>query len=354
MITMTILRRDPRDELVPIDVDAALASAHDRLALKRANPDAVKHTLKQCEAVVVRLEAMRARQERGPNERIVRLLETPVVVLSDRVHWPNADDLSEAGVQATAAYGAWLVERARQVGGPWEAAARWSPENGPPGENDRHARALLWLLRHATVSFPVGASCLELADGYPAAAARELMPFDDDAHAAIVLAVPSDDRDVTFFFMARQERYELLFEGEWLPGPDPDGDAEPGLPVWVIDGTDVRTTPPRPRGFRDTRRDARRWWKSMAGLRIEPGHPKGRRDRTSRQMIDALIAYKAQHGPTPPPLKQFLDHALADREESSRRTTWRRLSRDCKLSWQVMRREVYGTARRQRRHIDRG
>ena len=341
---MKLHRYDPRDDLVPIDVDAAHARARDLLASKRANPDAVPFTLEQCEDHVDRLEALQARQERGLNAAVARLLASPVDVLADREQWPSAADLADGTDQLAAAYRRWILAGAEDAGGSWAAAVRALSVQGAADQDDHHARALHWLLRHAKVPFPVGKACLAVRDGFPAAAARALMPFDDDAHAALVLTVPVADRRVTVFSLARRKPYEVLLNGEWLPDS----------PHWVIDGTDVRTDPPRPRGFSDTRGAAKRWWKSLAGLRIEPGHPKGQRDRAPRAVIDALVAYKTEHGSIPPTLEQFLDHALTDREGSARRTTWRRLSRDWGLSWPELCHAVYGDRRRTRHYVNRG
>lgn len=352
---MKIPRYHPRDELVPMDVDGALARARDLLASTRANPDAVPLTLDQCKAHVAHMEAMKARQDRGPNERIFRLLETPGDVLSDPAQWPNADDLGEAGIRATDAYRTWLLERARLAGGQWEDAARWVRVRGTSRQDDPHTRALQWLLRHATtMPFPVGTSCPELRDGYPATAARELMPFHDDGYAALVVPLTAGDSRVTLFFMARRVRYEVLLEGEWLPKPEPGDDAELGLPVWVIDGNEVRVIRPIPRVHLEMIRNARTWWKTLAGLPIGRGRPKGNRDRSPRQMFDALIEYKQTHGVIPPTLEQFLDYALADLLPNARRTIWRRLSRDWEMSWPGLRHGIYGNVRPKRRYIDRG
>ncbi len=346
---MKIHRYHPRDELVPMDVDAALARARDHLASTRSNPDALPLTRNQCTAHVAHMEALKAQQERGPNERIFRLLETPGDVLSDSEQWPSADDLGDAGVQATDAYRTWLLERTTLAGGQWEDAARWLRVRDTSRQDDPHTRALQWLLRHATMPFPVGTSCPELRDGYPATTARELMPFDDDGYAALVVPLLASDRRSTLFFMARQVRYEVLLEGEWLPQPGPGDVAEPGLPVWVIDGHEVRVIPPIPRVHLEMIRNARTWWKTLAGLRIEPGRPKGSRERTARDVIDKLRAYKALHGPIPPSRDEFLADCVGIEP-----TQWQRLKDDWAIDWRDLREAVYGSTTRKRAYTDHG
>jgi hypothetical protein len=335
---MPIHRYDPRDDLMPVDMDAALARARDLLANTRANPDAERFTLEQCEAHLTRLEALHTAQERGPNAAITGLLASPAAVLADRDRWPRADDLADGADLLADAYRAWIVGRAMEAGEPWREAAHWVRVHGAARQNDPYTRALAWLLRRPTLPFPVGKACPEVRDGFPAAAARDLLPFDDDVHAALLLPILVGDLGVTVFFPAHREPYEVLIDGEWLPGPD----------RCVIDGTDPRTHPVRPRGFSDTRRHATIWWKSMAGLRIVPGERNRERKRSPRQMIDALIAYKSENRDGPPSRDEFLENVGIEP------TQWQRLKDDWGIDWKELRQSVYGTARRERRYIDRG
>lgn len=362
---MTIHRYDPRGDLIPMDIDAALERARNLLERTRGNPDAARFTLEQCEDHVARMEALKARQERAPNAAISGLLQRPAEVIADPSLWPHAADLADGSDLLADAYRTWLFSRAREVGGPWPDAAEWVARHGQGRADDRYTSALGWLLRHAPFPFPVGASCQEFNNPFPveaarepmpfpAEAARELMPFPDDAHAAVVLTLPVGGRTITIFFMARQERYDVLLDGEW----------EPAAPAWVIDGTDVRTFPPRPRDFGTTRRDAGRWWRSLGGLKIEAGQRNRKRERSPRQMIDALIEYKHAHGPEPPSQEQFMGWWLRDRKNlgSNRVTpnpeTWKRLLREMEksagLTWPDLVRAVYGDTRRRRHRVNHG
>lgn len=357
---MKLHRYDQRNDLVPMDVDGAIARGRAWLASKHADPAAVAYTVEQCEDLLAHLETLKEQQQRGPNERITRLLESPTDVLSNREQWPDIADLSGGADLLIDAYRRWLLAHAKEYGEPWEEAARWVMVHGTSRENDPHARALAWLLRHASIPFPVGASCPELKDGYPAAAARELMPFVDDAQAALVVPLLAADRNVTLFLMARRVQYEVLLDGEWRPAS----------PVPIIDGKDVRTNPPRPRNFSNTRRHARTWWKSMAGLRIDPGERNRDRDRSPRQMIDALIAYKTDNGPEPPSQEAFMEWWLRDRKNPGsipdedragagpNPETWKRVLRDevsdPPITWSDIVSNIYGDSRRTRRRVNRG
>lgn len=340
---MTIRRYDPRDDLIPADVDGELGRVRDLLARKRANPEEVRQTLERCEAHLARLEALKARQDIGPNAALAAFLADPAGVLADPDRWPTSADLADGADLLVDVYRQWLLARAHAAGDPWREASAWVDRYGTARAGDTHSRAFAWLSRHARMPFPVGKSCVEFRDGFPAAAARDMMPFADDAYA-LVLPVPAGDRDVTAFFLMHRVRSEVLVDDAWSRDLD----------RWMIDGTDVRTDPPRPRGFSDTRTAARTWWKSLAGFRIEPGQRNRPRDRTARDLVDALIDFKARNGPEPPTLAMFLAHALPLQEEASHPTTWKRLSRDWELSWPELRQAIYGAARRKRDYIDRG
>lgn len=345
---MKIQRYDLHDELAPMDVDDAAWRAHNLLAAKSADRNAVSYSREQCEELIARMEAFQERREPAPNERMALMLKRPADVLYDRAQWPRADDLGSLAAQTTGIYRAWIHGRAMRAGGVWEAAARWSPIHGAPLKDDRHTIALQWLLKHASMPYLVGKACPEFADGFPAAAARELMPFEDDVHAALVLPLPADARTVMLFFIAVRGHQEVLLEGEWFPPPDPDEDGDPSLPVWIIDGRDVRSIPSHLRKCGDVKQRARSWWKSMAGLPIRSGRPPGSRTRTPRQLIDALIAYKAEHGPLPPSCEEFLVSV------GIKRTQWQRLTDDWDITWVVLRKAVYGNAKRKRNYIDHG
>ncbi len=347
---MKIPRYDFHDELMPMDVDDAAWRAHNLLAATTADPNAVNYSREQLEELIARMEAFQGRREPAPNERMARMLKRPADVLSDRAQWPRTDDLGSVAAQTTGMYRAWILGRAMRAGGGWEAAARWSPIHGAPLKDDRHTIALQWLLKHASMPYPVGKACPEFADGFPSAAARELMPFDDDVHAALVLPLPAGERTVMLFFMAVRGHQEVLLEGEWgpLPVPDEDEDEKPGFPVWIIDGKDVRSIPPRPRKCGNVMQRARSWWKSMAGLPIRSGRPPGSRTRIPRQLIDALIAYKAEHGPFPPSCENFLEYVGIER------TQWQRLIDDWDITWVVLRKAIYGNAKRKRNYNNHG
>jgi hypothetical protein len=86
----------------------------------------------------------------------------------------------------------------------------------------------------------------------------------------------------------------------------------------------------------------------MAGLRIVPGERNRERKRSPRQMIDALIAYKSENRDGPPSRDEFLEDVGIEP------TQWQRLKDDWGIDWKELRQSVYGTARRERRYIDRG
>ena len=335
---VTVRRNGLEQEFEPISVDVALARAKQRLERKISQPQAVEHTLEECQEIVNRLTAIRDRRILPPSVRMADFFANPKEVLLDASRWPNADDLMLSRDQVVAAYRSWLLRRARESSPDWHPAMDHRNEHGGTDAHDRYGRAVGWLENYWSLALPVGGSCPEFAEGLPGSPFREVLPFEDAVYAGLVLDVRHQDRWITIFFLVAPDQYQVLDKGEWVPT----GQEGEGIPVWRINGRGVLFDPQRPRKFSEIRSCARIFWKSIGGYALVPGRPKGSRDRSVREIIDALIAYKAEHGPNPPSRQSFLDYFLWDRQPSYRLTVWRRLTRDWGITWSELRRAVYG------------
>jgi hypothetical protein len=178
--------------------------------------------------------------------------------------------------------------------------------------------------------------------------ARDLMPFEDDGYAALVVTVDTERQPVTLFFMAGKVWGQVLYEGEYLPRLDPAEGAGGAIFQWGLNGSSVRITPPRPRQCGDLTKNARRWWKSVAGGRLTPGRPAGTRKRAPRDLFNELMDFKVVQGPIPPSEEEFFEAIGLSS------TQLHRLTGDWEISWPEIVRAVYGDARHRRRHIARG
>lgn len=284
-----------RPGLVPLKVDETLQRARSLLAGTREDLDAAPLTVAVYEAWIAHLEALKARQERGPNLVLERFLENPVEVLSDPEQWPTADDLSEGADLLADAYRRWLRCRAKQAGEPWESVQEYRMVR----HGDPYGRALHWLTRHAAAPFIVGTACPELEAGFPAAAARELMPLQSSEYAAVV--IPVGDLGGAFLGMSKPTRERYMSCGEWFEvsdGSEPSG--------WRPDGRRVEVVPVPKRSIsKETQKSLRRWWRGVNGLPARGRQP-GPEFWNAARILDALIAYVSENEAAPPSRDAFV------------------------------------------------
>ena len=260
---------------------------------------------------------------------VVRLLADPqamVGVGKDRTQWPTADDLEAGADLLRRVWAAWLAERARQVGGDW---------------TDPHSRQSSYLkaVQEWPAPFPIGRDCLEWDCG-PFGALRELVPFDGDLHAAVILPETINGRpNVWFLLVEPVPVYTIAVNRPVSPGIEARGERMEDLPdQWAYCGKLARTVDGKARA----RCRATPWVRWLAGKTVREGQARMERwDMDGRvwtpgRMGEALLQFRMEHGPQAPKLHQFLSF-LAERSDfphhESGKNKWDRLSDEWRISW---------------------
>ena len=302
--------------LEPIDPAGALDRLREELERARQCPDDAKYSEAQLLAVIERLEAQQ-RESVPVSKAVTALLADPAGVLADRERWPSLDDLATATDLLTTNYLEWLRERAIAVGGAWEQvfhrshgwgapmnpeACEWigEPEHTAdgieklllrrnPGYDDAplnpEAQALEWMARHVRRPYAVGKGCPELADGFPAAALRDLLPFDGNVHAALILPVTVGSTRMDLFFVVERQERQTMLAGEWMPLPDGWGTAGVVRP-WMVAGE------PYAPGVEAVWNAACGWWGELSGNPVKRGRGRPAGSGGYRAFGDFLAALR--------------------------------------------------------------
>lgn len=323
--------------IAPLDPNGPLRRAQDLLARKRRDPDSVRFSLPQCEALLARAEEIADEFPSSPVSpalAVLQLLHSPTTILADRSLWPNADDIARSAMRVTASYRHWITERARDAGGVWEDALRQQRVLGASAT--REAKAMQWLLTHAAMPFPVGRDCGELGARLPANAVRGLMPFPGDVRAALIVTERVGDTDLTLFFLADFMPFEIGMAGERIEGGT----------TLVITGEVRRIVrgDPDAKDVQALTTSAREWWAELGGKPLSRGRgrPKGDVIWTPGDVWDRLVEYKSlpyesrRRSNEVPLLREFLGYI------GMHRNTWNDLKNEWGWTWKGLLESVYG------------
>jgi len=313
-----------------LDPNGPLRRAHDLLERKRRDPDSVRFSLEQCQALVERAERMADDFHSCPvSPAVLRLLHSPTTILADRSLWPNADDIARSAIGATASYRHWIIDRANEAGGAWEDALQQQRVLAATATPE--AEALRWLLTHATMPFPVGRDCDEVAPCLLASPAQRLMPFSGDVHAALIVSDRVGDTDLTLFFLADFVPFEIGMAGERI---------ETGTTL-VATGEMRRIVrgDPDDEDVQAFTSSAREWWGELARkpLSRSRGRPKGDGMWTPDAVWGRAVDFVNSTDPRtrrqdkPPLLGDFLPHIGMNPK------TWNTFKKQRGWTWETLR-----------------
>lgn len=354
---------------------------------KLADPDSMRYSLEDIRGLIDRAERAATEPASCPiRPALSDLLRSPARMLADRSSWPTRRRVWAATPGASDQYRRWLDDRAHAKGGAWETARHRPPERGararregqaeapgpasaadvaadfadldswiarcvtgdPRGTDTargelveehppaiREAQALAWLTRHEPWPFPVGERCAvfgtEDQPNLPASPARDLMPFEDDAHAALIVPTTVGETAITLYFLVEPMPAKTMIAADWIDLPD----------GWGSRGEVGRTVngDPDAPDVRALTEAANDWWGALAGNPVKRGRGRLRGDHTTwtpELVWSQLAEYKATHGPRPPKLADFLF------EIGMHRTTWGTLHGEWGWSWAQFKEPVYG------------
>jgi len=357
---------------------------------KLADPDSVRYLLEDIRGLIDRAERAATEPASCPiRPALSDLLRSPARVLADRSSWPTPHRVWAATPGASDQYRRWLDDRAHAKGGAWETARHRPPDafqriphgapptregqaeapgpasgdgvaaefadldswiarflTGEPSGTDtavdelveehppaiREAQALAWLTRHTPWPFPVGKRCAvfgtEGQPNLPATPARDLMPFEDDAHAALIVPATVGETAITLYFLVEPMPARTMIAADWIDLPD----------GWGSRGEVHRTVngdPDDPEVVALTEA-ANAWWGHVAGIPQGPGRPKGTTYRSFEDVLDLLAQRRLERGKTPPTLAHFCEeHGLSQ-------DTFERNLRVWGVRWSQARAMIYG------------
>lgn len=258
---LSVTRYLPR--LIPVDPDGARQRIADLLEQAGHDPGSVPYGVDALEAVAASLATINDKHDEEP----------------ERETYLN-----------------WLALRAREHGGTWAEALQFQ-DDGLPTWDQSERIAWQWIRGHAAMPFPVGRKCLELGEGMPAEALRELMPLEGHEYAFAV--EPIGERGGALLFMGKpvQRRY---FDAR-------DIGAEP---VLVPDGARVEVMPVPQRSIPTaTQTEARQRWREANGLPVRAGRHPGPSYWTLGRIVASLLEYVDASGRAPRSREAFVSWA---------------------------------------------
>jgi hypothetical protein len=333
-----VARYVPR--LIPLDYEGERKRIAELLDNARRNPKSVRWSVEELEAVAAWL----ALEPSGPDESV--RASVGLVLADPQKAFASGTSILELDLRVAPdlladAYIRWLLDRASEADrsdaadGSWTAARRWIRAHGTSRQDDPRSRALSWFLRHADTRarFPVGSSCPELQDGFPASAARELMPFEGVEYASVVIPVGRRGGALLCMFRPSGERY--VSGGKW--------DTELGISAsWKPDGRRVEVMPVPKRSIPIAmQQGVRRWWRTVNGLPGRAGRTPGPSYWTAERIVDALITFRKETCGAPKSRDAFVKWACARAEyaikDSQAGVIGDRWSRQLQLSFSEVR-----------------
>jgi hypothetical protein len=154
------------------------------------------------------------------------------------------------------------------------------------------------------------------------------MPFEDDAHAALIVPATVGETAITLYFLVEPMPAKTMIAADWIDLPD----------GWGSRGEVRRTVngDPDAPDVRALTEAAKAWWGHVAGIPQGPGRPRGTTYRSFEDVLDLLAQRRLERGKTPPTLGHFCEeHSLAQ-------DTFERNLRDWGVRWSQARAMVYG------------